>query len=302
MIDISIEDYAVISCLSPEETVALRAILDDPVIFHQARFIADTCFIPEGIEPIPQFPESPELAKAWFAAAYLGAGASYEHFKKLGFPEKVWRDTLSDLVIWLRNEERNSSVIGLGPLARDWEVVLYHGGVTRHGRLECNSEYFFKHGPLLDAANKIILDNGAPVINLHIPEDGPMKMSDCGESMRRMAEFFDEYRSDFKWQGFICQSWLLDRQLVELLPENSNILKFQKWGVKYLLEECHENTVFRIFGNTAPDAVADPTFLQRNAVEFIRNGGKFRSEGIYVPREAVEAVNYDLEKLIASGQ
>ena len=301
MSNISIAGYAAISKLDAEETAALTRVLNTPELLRQAEFIAESVFIPQEPAPMPQLPESPKLSQAWFAAAFLGAEASRKHFEKCGFPEAVWRDTLTDLPVWLRNEKRNAGVTGLGPLAREWEVILYHGGVTRHGRLECNSEYFFKQESLRDSKGNIILAEGDPLINLHIPEDGPMKIADCGESMRRMADFFDRYRQDFKWKGFVCQSWLLDRQLCNMLPASSNIVKFQKLGVKYFIAET-QSTLFRIFGNTPPDKVVNPSTLQRNAAEFLRNGGKFCSEGIYISRSSAESVDYDLEKLIGRFQ
>ena len=46
-------------------------------------------------------------------------------------------------------------------------------------------------------------------------------------------------------------------------------------------------TVFRIFGTpeTDPDSVENPTSLQKKTAEFIRNGGKFMEEGMFITKE-----------------
>ena len=296
MKNISIEEFAEISHFTSEETAALQENLNDPQLRNKAEIIAEKCFIPGVNTPLPEFEENRELSQCWFAAAYLGCSASREHYRHYGFPESVWRETLTDLSVWLRNCKRNNGFIGLA-YARPWTVQLYAGMVTRHGRLECNSEYFFHYGKLVDADNKVILDYNDPVINLHIPEDGPMSMKDCGISIRRMAEFFAKYRSNFDYKGFICSSWLLDSQLADMLPESSNILKFQKLGFRFLLNEPADS-VFRIFGTSNPEDIEKPTYLQRTASEFLKSGGEFRTEGFFIPRDDIEAAGYDLNVLI----
>lgn len=113
-----------------------------------------------------------------------------------------------------------------------------------------------------------------------------------------MAEFFAEYRKDYQWKAVICQSWLLDTQLEGMLPESSNIIKFQKLGIHYQVDE-KADTVFRIFGSQDPFTVKNPTTLQRNAAEFLRQGGVFREEGLFIPRGKLEDVKFDLNKLIS---
>ena len=224
----NITDFAVIAKLNSAETAALQDILSDKTIMAMAEVIAAERFRNYPAEGSEDFPENDMLAQAWFAAAYLSIGHSKEKFRQLGYPESVWRDTMSDMVLWLRNEHRNSGVIGLGPVAREWTAVLYNGDVLRFGRLECNAKYCFKGDDIFDAGNNLLLAQGSEVINLHIPEDGAMSMDLCSVSLKKMAGFFAEYRPEYHWQGFICQSWLLDSQLQTMLPENSNILAFAR--------------------------------------------------------------------------
>lgn len=292
------EKFCRISQLDQLQAYALKLILADAELMPLAREIAEKAFFP-GNGDVSRF-DSPSAkhSQAWFAAAFLSFEASENCYKTLGFPENVWLESMTDLNIWLGNELRNSGTIGLGPLARPWQVAIYQGKVTSHGRLECNTEYSYKYGDLTDTEGNVILKKGDKVINLHIPEKGAMDMASCGKSMKRMAEFFALYRPAYQWKGFLCESWFLDRQLRNMLPENSNIIKFQDLGQRYMLHQTTD-TIFRIFGSADPQKLENPTFLQKNTAEFLKHGGIFYEEGIFIPRRKIEAVDYDLSKLTA---
>ena len=257
---ISIDEFASRCQLNQEEIQALRDILANEKIMRTAEHIAQCCFYPEIRGMVPEYPESDELAKAWFAACYLGAEAAEQHYKRKGFPEEVMLESMTDLKIWLRNSKRNYGVIGLCQ-ARPWEADIYRGSVIRHGRLQCNCEYYYTREPICDAEGKVLLIKGDAVINMHIPEDGPMDIDECRKSMERMRVFFEKYRPEYNWKGFLCESWLLDRQLRPMLSENSNIIKFQDLGYYYDISE-YEGTVFRVFGTQEPESVKNPTTVQ----------------------------------------
>ena len=293
---VSIEEFARRSLLTAEEVSALQEILADSESVKMAQCIADKCFIPDEMQEAPEYPESEMLSKAWFAAVYLGAEAAEKHYEKLGIPQETLIESMSDLGIWIRNCKRNYGFYGLVQ-ARSWQANIYRGLVTRHGRLECNTRHLYQHSELFDESGNVILKKDDPVINLHIPEDGRMDMKSCGISMQRMSNFFAEYRPDYDWKGFICESWLLDTQLKPMLPENSNIRKFMSLGYHYDLHES-DGTVFRVFGSRDPQKIENPTTLQRKAAEFLKSGGKFSCGGFFIPRRNIEAVNYDLERLL----
>lgn len=280
---ISVEEFARRCRLNDREIAALHDILADKAVMDMAERIAERCFCSEEVLSAPEFPESKELSKAWFAACYLGAEYAEKHYEKRGYPLEVLYESMSDLSAWLRNTERNYGVIGISHHARMWETRVFEGAVIRFGRLECNSEHFYSRNDLCDDEGNVILKNGDAVINMHIPEDGPMDIDECKKSMQRMREFFEKYRSDYDWKGFLCESWLLDTQLRDMLPENSNIIKFQDLGYRYDISE-YEGTIFRVFGTTPPEEVKNPTTLQRNVQAFLKAGGKFRCEGLFIPR------------------
>ena len=288
----TIEEFSVVSAFNERERAALGEIVKDAAIMEAAKAISQNCFFPGG-EILAPTQDETFNSKAWFAAAFLSADASREQYRKLQFPEDVWRESMTDLKVWLRFEERNNGVIGLGKNPRSWQVAIYRGEVTRHGRLECNTELYYSRDALFDEDGAAILKAGDPVICLHIPEEGPMDMPSCSASIKRMAAFFAKYRPLYEWKGFLCESWLLDSQLLTMLSENSNIAKFQALGQHYIIEPT-DSTIWRIFGTKDPFTIENPTSLQRNAAQFIKNGGKFIEEGMFIPRAKIEAVDFDL--------
>jgi len=74
-----------------------------------------------------------------------------------------------------------------------------------------------------------------------------------------------------------------------MLSPDYNIVKFQDLGIHYPVGETRDS-VFRIFGTpeTDPDSVENPTSLQRKTAEFIRNGGKFMEEGMFITKDILK--------------
>lgn len=294
----SVEDFSAVSNFNEAETAALRDLLHSNRIMQCAHVIAGKVFRAGDYNAaLDLLPEGELLAGAWLAAAFLSFDFSRQRFQELGFPENLWRDTMTDLVIWLRHEKRNSGVTGLGKKARLWTAHLYRGDVLRFGRLECNQRYFFKYEKLLDNSGNILVAPGEPVINLHIPEDGSMKLELCSRSVKAMAEFFARRYPEYNWRGMICTSWLCDTQLADMLPAESNIVKFQSLGIHFPVDVAAD-TVFRVFGNKDPFTLEKPTLLQRKAAEFLKNNGVFREEGLFISRNDLEAVEFDLDLLL----
>jgi hypothetical protein len=127
-------------------------------------------------------------------------------------------DTLYDIVRWtdIWTDLKGELWLGeTGWLSRHLSMRLFH-----IGRLQfCMALSEF------DIPSKDI-KKGDPVIEIHIPAAGPLCESECRESIEAAREFFAKYYPDYAYKAFTCHSWLLDSSLKDLLPEDSNILKF----------------------------------------------------------------------------
>lgn len=68
----------------------------------------------------------------------------------------------------------------------------------------------------------------ARVLMVHVPPTGPLDPVASGESFAAAGGFFPRHFPDEPVAGFVCVSWLMDPQLGEYLPAESNILRFQR--------------------------------------------------------------------------
>lgn len=130
---------------------------------------------------------------------------------------------------------------------------------------------------------KEALAPGDPVLNTHIPGGVPMTAEACADSFRRALEFFPKYFTDKDFKGWACHSWLLDNQYEQILPEKSNIIKFQREWYLYPTSSSGAESYRLIFGENGIKngikQVPRNSSMQKAVAEFIEKGGKLRSGG-----------------------
>lgn len=121
---------------------------------------------------------------------------------------------------------------------------------------------------------RVVLRGGDRVLDMHIPEGEPLRQAPCEASMRRAIPFFDTYFPHQPVRAFVCVSWLLDRQLADLLPEDSNIGAFQRLLHLFPVRSDEKDTYRRVFGAETLDPETAPrdTGLRRAIVQHAESG------------------------------
>ena len=137
---------------------------------------------------------------------------------KMGIPQKVILDTLSDIAVWCTNWSNIKGELYLGELT--WLVHHLRMRLFRLGRLQ------FCMGKAAHDIPKYAIQKGDRVMEVHIPQGEKLSMEACKESMQAAKEFFATYFPDYQYTVFTCHSWLLDETLRNYLPEGSGILRF----------------------------------------------------------------------------
>jgi hypothetical protein len=139
-----------------------------------------------------------------------------------------------------------------------------------------------------------VLKQGDPVLNIHIPantsRNGPLTREACADSFRKALEFFPRYFPKFVFNAFMCNTWMLDVQLSDLLPANSNIVGFQDWYHLYpLLATSDSGIISFVFGEPFPgwNTVTPKTSLQEIAVRHVRQGNYWRVGGGFCLKEEI---------------
>lgn len=123
---------------------------------------------------------------------------------------------------------------------------------------------------------QLILSSGDPVLNIHIPSGSPLSYESCEESFAYAAKFFPHHFPDQPFCGVICRSWLCSSDLATFLPEESNIVRFQRRFHLYPLPGANADQAFeRVFPRSgrlmADDEVSSS--LQKAIVSYVRDGG-----------------------------
>ena len=132
--------------------------------------------------------------------------------------------------------------------------------------------------------NGCTLENGMAAINMHIPSSGPLTPFEADESLRKASEFF---KDDFegRTEVFVMSSWLLDEDLMALLPDG-NIREFvTQFQVVNTNKSDYFDDGWRVYGNawrfdriTWRDGVENlprNTRLQRVIADYLQRGGNF---------------------------
>ena len=196
--------------LGVEVAPSALVLLDDP---QTARLLAahvDTLSAAVGVTGEVPWPALDPATEADFQLlAILGTvPATRRWFAGHGVSDEIASASLADIARKLRD-------YGIAATGADWFVELVTARVFALGRLQ------------FDPYDRVP-GTGLPAWNVHIPELGPLDPAACDASFAAAVPFFASAVGDTATRHFVCHSWLLDDQLAEYLPAESNILKFQR--------------------------------------------------------------------------
>ncbi|MBE6358212.1 MAG: hypothetical protein E7057_03075 [Lentisphaerae bacterium] len=253
-----------------------------------------------------------------FLAVTANAGKLQEYYRKNNFPGQMLEWLSYDLKVWTKAMVADLGFYGLTWVIFGWQTACLTGQVKQFGRLQCNDVHYFnvkrcfyrdENGVLqqveslnqLPAGTVQFVNHLDPCINLHIPASGPLDRKECIAAIKRMIEFYREFYPDYHYKAVVCYSWLLDRQLRQLLPEKSNILQFQYLGHNFDIPEIGQDMSmrWRLWDESAKNKDVDElvcqTSLQKKVVEFWRAGGHFIEGGLIIFPDELPALFNELK-------
>ncbi|MEV4829811.1 acyltransferase domain-containing protein [Micromonospora sp. CA-248260] len=240
---------------SPLWTPELRWLLDRSTALVRADLGGH-----EWLSPGPELPR--DRGPAWrhlYVYAYLALVDVVRGFhREHGVAGSVTWATLADLG---RNLAIDRRMRGEGwPVMQSWLTLHVRGGLYELGRLQ--------H------------ERSGTTIGLHVPDAGPMSPEAVDASLDAAREFFPRHFPDEHHTAFSCGSWLLDPQLRDYLPEDSNIIRFQRRFelLPYVPADGPDADVevrrfaFRTL-STPLDQLPRRTVLQRAIIDHLAAGG-----------------------------
>jgi hypothetical protein len=153
----------------------------------------------------------------------------YHHDR--GIPDRISWQSLRALG---DNLARHRRIYGTGGLdGPGWVVLVFRGLVYRLGRLVFERSYI---DPALAGSFE-----GQDALGVHIPPAGPLLPAECDRAFVRAVEFFARHFPEDRLGYAHCHSWLLDPQLAEYLPADSNLVRFAR-RFRLVPEHADEDT------------------------------------------------------------
>ena len=118
---------------------------------------------------------------------------------------------------------------------------------------------------------------GEPIVSLHIPTDVDLRPQVLRPSLQEGLQEFYRLFPEYKGRKVYCHSWLMSPLLKDLLPETSNILKFQEMFDVEADTLPGRDILLWVFKNPKlpPEEFPEDTSLQRKLKQFFLNGGQF---------------------------
>lgn len=187
----------------------------------------------------------------------------YEKYQEKQISDEVFNQTFYDITIWCEECYRKYGIYGLEEVA--WIAESVKMNLFRLGRLQF--EPIVLEEDMM--GEKKTIKAGTPVLNVHIPAGEPLDYEACLDSFRQAEEFFKK-----KNQIYVCTSWLLSPKLREILPKDSNIIRFQNLFEVTKISYSFRQAEQRIFGEIREDKDNYPenTKLQRSAKAYVMDG------------------------------
>ncbi|MEV5874955.1 acyltransferase domain-containing protein [Streptomyces sp. NPDC052101] len=260
-----------------------RRVTDDPGALRLLRECVEELFRgPEGTGHPPDLAELFDAAPAELTgtfAAYVFLAAvprTLARHRERGIPPEISRHTLSDLGRNMAVHRRRHGTTGVG--APRWLVRHFRGELYQLGRLQFERARLGQRSAPVLAAAGLDAVPGTPCLNLHIPDfHGPLTPSACERSLDRARAFFALHFPEERPVAALCHSWLLDPQLKQYLPADSNIVRFQERfrTAREDTEPSDTEPVQFVFGDPDLPAAELPrrTSVERAVGDHLRAGG-----------------------------
>jgi hypothetical protein len=218
----------------------------------------------------------------------VSIAAIRQRHTEFGVPDDISWETLSYVgpaMAAYRNKHHRAGIE-----LPSWEWLRFFAWLYQVRRVEVTPYWLLTHpqaaGPLFwhDAETAAQLGpghrKGAAALSLHIPAADPLTSEACSESLHRMQASFHNIQPDGPPRIATCTSWILDEQLAEYLPTDSNILSFQRrFTIVPGARDNDEAVLHFVFGSERPkelNALPQRTTLERAVVEHLRRGRHWR--------------------------
>lgn len=132
---------------------------------------------------------------------------------------------------------------------------------------------YFINGRLIECGRLQFEPTSNDKVKIHIPAGNKLDIKDVKDSIENSRKLIKKYYN-IENPKYICESWLLSKEISEMLDDNSNIRKFQELfdiqssenGIDDVL-----NFVFNLKKCDNYNELSEVTRLQKNIKEFLKS-------------------------------
>jgi hypothetical protein len=261
--------------IDPDTRLAVRTLLDgmtDADSRHAAT-IRDALLAELGSFSASWPDEVPPGSAAAWVSAVLGAVPTVaDWMRAAGIPDPTIAATLGDVGRHLRLGHRNTRRTGFD--APVWMLAVLSGSLYQLGRLQFDLRRRRQAESVLPAGY------GEWVLDVHIPEAGPLTPDAVDASLRRAVTFFGRHFPDRPVRAAVCASWLLDPYLGRHLDPSSNMVSFQQLFTAFGEPRDDQlDAVYFTFGQRSLDRLdrlPRRSSLQRLVLERLASGQRWQ--------------------------
>ena len=209
--------------------------------------------------------------------------------KQWDYPFRVFDHTGTGEVVALLNAGQNYDDEGHCAGSTAWTTALEESADAIIGNPISPDGYAIRDPLRLPrGAWTQVLGPGVTVLDMHIPGGEPLALDAVRASLAQAGPFFDQFYPDTPFAAFVCDSWLFSTQLEQMLPAESNILRWQREGYLYPGGGDHGDFLNFTFGAYKIDLASAPrdTRLRRAVIAHLERGGTLRCGGyLYLRRD-----------------
>jgi len=128
-----------------------------------------------------------------------------------------------------------------------------------------------------------VLETGVQVLFMHIPAGGGMSLEKCAESLREARDFFRRYFPAPEPRALVCWSWMFSPILGEILPADSNLVRFQRELYLCPVNWRGNDSLWFVFLQKPfdPATASRETSLQRAILDYLQAGNIWRAGGMF---------------------
>lgn len=201
------------------------------------------------------------------------------YHRERGISDEVSRATLADLGRHMAVHRRKYGTPGVH--APWWHTLGFRGLLYDLGRLQF--ERAGLGGRFADSMREAGLpyEKGDRVLSVHIPDfRGPFTPQACDAAIERAREFFPRHFPDEPTDLAVCVSWLLDGQLADYLPAESNIIAFQRRFTESHHYDEDGGVIGFVYGQDLPAGeLPRRTTLERAVADHLAAGRTWHATG-----------------------